>query len=80
MRKLIFSPNGWLDYIYWQKSDKTVQIRIDELSKEICLDPYSISARPVKLKFEMSEVCTRKINFEHRLVLCAFEFEFPLSL
>lgn len=68
MRKLTYSPNGWLDYIYWQKSDKVVQQKIDNLTKEICKTPYSGLAKPVQLKFDMSTIWTRRIDLEHRIV------------
>ncbi|MFY0628139.1 MAG: Txe/YoeB family addiction module toxin [Reichenbachiella sp.] len=68
MKRLLFSPNGWLDYISWQKTDKNVQLRIDGLTKEICLDPFSSKSQAVQLKFDLSEIWTRKIDFEHRIV------------
>ena len=68
MRRLIYSPNGWLDYIYWQKNDKSVLEKIDDLAKQICKDPYEGTAKPVQLKFDLSNIWTRRLDLENRIV------------
>ncbi len=68
MRRLVYSPNGWLDYIYWQKSDKVKQALIDALAKEICRDPFEGEAKPVQLKFDLSNIWSRRLDLENRIV------------
>jgi len=33
--KLIFSENAWEDYLYWQRTDKKILKRINDLIKDI---------------------------------------------
>lgn len=68
MRRLLFSPQGWLDYIHWQKSNKVLLKEVDLLTAEICKDPFEGKGNPTQLKFEMNEIWTRRLDLEHRIV------------
>ncbi len=35
-----FTPNAWEDYLYWQKTDKRISKRINELIKDIMRNPF----------------------------------------
>jgi toxin YoeB len=66
--KLIFSVQAWEDYLYWQKTDKKLVQRINDLIKEIVRTPYSGTGKPEPLKHALSGYWSRRINDEHRIV------------
>ncbi len=66
--KLIFSEQAWDDYLYWQKIDKKLVQRINELIKEIARTPYTGTGKPEPLKHALSGYWSRRINDEHRIV------------
>ena len=61
--KLIFMDNAWEDYWYWQKTDKLMLKKINQLIKEISRNPFEGIGKPEALR-----VWSRRINHEHRLV------------
>ena len=66
--KIIFSANGWDDYLYWQKTDQKMLKRINKLIKEICRSPFSGIGKPERLRHGLSGYWSRRINDEHRIV------------
>ena len=66
--KIIFSANGWDDYLYWQQTDKKMLKRINKLIKEICRSSFSGIGKPEALKHGLSGYWSRRINDEHRIV------------
>lgn len=66
--KLIFSEQAWEDYLYWQKIDKKLLQRINELIKEITRTPYTGTGKPEPLKHALSGYWSRRITDEHRIV------------
>ena len=66
--KLVFSEQAWEDYLYWQKTDKKLVKRINELIKEITRMPQSGTGKPEPLKHALSGYWSRRINDEHRIV------------
>ena len=66
--KLVFSEQAWEDYLYWQKTDKKLVKRINELIKEITRTPQSGTGKPEPLKHALSGYWSRRINDEHRIV------------
>lgn len=66
---LLFSEKGWEDYLHWQKFDRKLLKRINDLLKDISRDdPYSGIGKPEPLKHAFSGFWSRRINDEHRLV------------
>ncbi len=63
-----FTSNSWQDYIYWQKTDKTIVKKINELIKEICRNPFKGTGKPEPLKYDLAGCWSRRITGEHRLV------------
>jgi len=65
-----FTEIGWEDYIYWQKKDKKILKRINELIKDINRNPDDKHGlgKPEILKGHLSGYLSRRINEEHRLV------------
>ena len=70
--KLIFSDNAWEDYLYWQKTDKKILRRINNLIKDIKRNPFEGVGKPEPLKHALSGYWSRRINDEHRIVYKAF--------
>jgi toxin YoeB len=66
--KLIFSENGWQDYLYWQKTDKKKLKRINTLIQDIQRNKYEGIGKPESLKHTLSGFWSRRINNEHRIV------------
>lgn len=66
--KLIFSEHAWEDYLYWQKTDKKILRRINQLIKEIQRAPFEGIGKPESLKHSLSGFWSRRINDEHRIV------------
>ena len=66
--KLIFSDHAWEDYLDWQKNDKKILRRINNLIKEIKREPFEGIGNPEPLKHSLSGYWSRRINDEHRIV------------
>lgn len=66
--KIVFHPNAWEDYLYWQKNDKKLLQKVNSLIKEIERTPFEGTGKPEALKFDLSGFWSRRINQEHRLV------------
>jgi len=65
---LIFAPQAWDDYLYWQKTDPQMISRINLLIKEIMRNPYAGVGKPEPLKHALQGFCSRRITSEHRIV------------
>ena len=65
---ILFSPQSWEDYVYWQQTDKRFVKKINELLKDISRNSYSGIGKPEPLKYAMSGYWSRRITDEHRLV------------
>lgn len=66
--KILFAPEAWEDYLYWQEYDRKILKRINELIKAIRREPFNGIGDPEPLKFNWSGFWSRRINREHRLV------------
>jgi len=75
MTKISFDSNGWEDYLYWQKIDKSILKRINKLIKDIVRSPFDGLGKPELLKGNLSGFCSRRIDSEHRLVYIVLEGE-----
>jgi len=65
---LIWSTSSWEDYLYWQKVDKKVVRRINELVKSCIRTPFEGIGKPEALKEDLQGYWSRRITSEHRLV------------
>jgi toxin YoeB len=70
---LNFTDESWEDYLYWQKTDKKIVKKINELIKDIKRNPYDGIGKPEPLKHELQGCFSRRINQEHRLVYEVYE-------
>lgn len=66
--KLVFSENAWEDYLYWQKTDKKILKRINQLISDIQRSPHEGIGKPEPLKHALSGYWSRRIDSEHRIV------------
>lgn len=70
--RLIWSTSSWEEYLYWQKVDKKVLKRINELIKSCARTPFEGIGKPEALKGDLQGYWSRRITSEHRLV---YKFE-----
>ena len=65
---IIFLTPGWEDYLYWQKSDKKMLKKVNELIRQCQRTPFEGIGNPELLRGNLSGWWSRRINQEHRLV------------
>ena len=66
--KLIFSDEAWEDYLHWQRQDKVVVQRINELITACKRDPCVGIGKPEPLKHALAGFWSRRFTEEHRMV------------
>jgi toxin YoeB len=66
--RLVFTTRSWDDYLYWQKNDKRMVRRINDLIKDIQREPFEGIGKPEPLKHQLQGLWSRRIDEEHRLV------------
>lgn len=66
--KYVFVDESWEDYLYWQKTDKKLLQKINDLLKDISRTPFSGIGKSEPLKFKYKVYWSRRINDEHRLI------------
>ena len=66
--EVLFLDQAWEDYLYWQKHDKKVLKKINELLKDIDRNHFQGIGSPEPLKHNLSGYWSRRITLEHRLV------------
>jgi toxin YoeB len=66
--RLIFSPEAWEDYLYWQDTDKKTVRRIHELIRDTMRSPFDGIGKPEPLRFALSGFWSRRITEEHLMV------------
>lgn len=65
---IVFAPQAWDDYQYWQSTDRTILKRINRLIDEACRTPYDGIGKPEPLKYGLAGAWSRRVTEEHRLV------------
>jgi toxin YoeB len=65
---LIFADESWEDYLYWQKTDRKILDRINNLVRDISRNPYIGLGKPESLKYKYQGYWSRRITEEHRLI------------
>ena len=73
--RITFSKNSWEDYISWQKEDKRILTKINQLIKEIQRTPFEGRGNPEPLKYDLAGMWSRRLEREHRLVYQVFNNE-----
>ena len=64
----VFLSKAWEDYLYWQKTDKKILNKVNELIKQCKRTPFDGIGKPEPLKNDLSGLWSRRITGEHRLV------------
>jgi toxin YoeB len=67
-RLLIFTPDAWSDYLYWQGQDKKTLKRINTLINEAARTPFEGIGKPEPLRGDLSGYWSRRIDDVNRLV------------
>lgn len=65
---IVWTETAWDEYLYWQKNDRKILRRINELIKDIHRSPFEGIGKPEALKFSLAGKWSRRIDHEHRLV------------
>jgi toxin YoeB len=66
--RLVFTPQGWEDYRWWQTTDRSTVKRINRLIDDALCDPTAGIGKPEPLKYGIGGAWSRRITEEHRLV------------
>lgn len=71
---LLFTPEAFEDYGYWQTQDKKTLKRINLLLKDISRNPNSTGlGKAERLKGELSGYCSRRIDEKNRIIYKVLE-------
>ena len=68
MKRITFSKNAWEEYLFWQKEDKKMLGKINDLIRDIQKTPNKGIGKPEPLKYDLAGFWSRRIDLEHRLV------------
>lgn len=72
---ILFLPQAWDDYLYWQNQDRKTLKRINRLIQDTCRSPFEGIGKPEPLKHRLTGCWSRRITVEHRLVYLVDENE-----
>ena len=67
-REITFMPTAWDEYLKWQKQDKKIFKKINELIKDIQRSPFDGLGKPEPLKENFSGCWSREITKKHRII------------
>ena len=66
--RLVFTPQAWEDYVYWQRNDRALVARIHRLLDDAMRHPTTGIGKPEPLKYGIVGAWSRRITEEHRVV------------
>lgn len=66
--RVLFTAEGWADYVSWQEQDRAVIRRINELIRDVRRDPFRAMGKPEPLRGDLRGWWSRRITGDHRLV------------
>jgi toxin YoeB len=66
--KVVWTRQGWDDYLYWQANNSKIAGSINDLIRDINRSPFQGLGKPEPLKHDLSGWWSRRITGEHRLV------------
>ncbi len=78
VRRILFTPDAWDDYVYWQGQDCKTLKRINQLIREAQRTPFEGIGKPEPLKANLSGFRSRRIDDAHRLVYEADDFQISI--
>ena len=68
INRLLFTPEGFEDYKYWQIKDKKTLKRINVLIDDILRNGNEGIGKPEMLKNDLAGFCSRRIDDKNRLI------------
>ncbi len=68
MRDIRFTPDAFDQYTNWERTDKSVYIRINKLLIETARTPFDGTGKPEPLKHVLKGYWSRRITDSHRLI------------
>ena len=66
--RLVFADGAWQDYLYWQKQDRRMVERINQLIRETQREPFAGIGKPEPLKHALAGYGSCRISDEHRML------------
>ena len=66
--RLVWTPAGWSDYVYWQGQDRKTLKRINALIQDAMRQPFDGIGKPEPLRENLSGFWSRRIDDVNRLV------------
>lgn len=67
----IWHEDAWNDYLYWQKQDRKILKKINDLIRDIERNgAFSGSGKPEPLRGDLSGYFSRRIDSKNRIVYC----------
>ena len=78
--RYVFVDESWEDYLYWQKTDRKMLSKINDLLKKISRTPFSGIGKPEPLKHKYKGYWSRRIDGEHRLIYQVKEDEIWIAI
>jgi toxin YoeB len=75
VRRVLFTPDAWDDYICWQGQDRKTLKRINQLIRETQRTPFDGIGKPEPLKANLAGFWSRRIDDTNRLVYEADDYQ-----
>ena len=66
--RIVFASQAWEDCLHWQRTDRKMLKRVNDLIKEITRTPFEGAGKPEPLRHALAGYWSRRIDEEHRLV------------
>jgi len=67
-KKLFWTNEAWIDYLYWQSQDRKTLKRINKIIEDTKRTPFKGIGKPEPLRENLSGFWSRRIDFTNRLV------------
>lgn len=77
-RLLVFTPNAWADYVYWQTQDKKTLKRINALIEATARELFKGIGKPEALRGDLTGHWSRRTDDVNRLVYQATDTELQI--
>lgn len=68
LKRLVWPPAAWSDYLYWQGQDRKTLKRINTLIQETLRQPFTGQGKPESLRANLTGCWSRRIDDTNRLV------------
>lgn len=78
--KVVFSARGWDDYLWWQRQDRKLLRRLNQLIQDVMRNGNEGIGKPEPLKHGFQGYWSRRINDEHRMIYKLFEDEVRIAV